>query len=116
MGWRGLSRPSRWSERAVMSVPALQAICCFSAAIPACHGDAGPQALEVISLSHGETVCPALQTLASAAHGERHVPAWPHSPRGPVKQELLVFPHKDPIITRQGVERRNKSDYTKTKG
>lgn len=61
-------------------------------------------------------MCPALQTLVPAAHGKQHVPAGPHSPRGPVGKELLVFLHKDPIITRQGVKSRDKSDYTKTKG
>lgn len=86
-------------------------MCCFSAAIPACQGDAGPEVLKVISLS----LCPALRTLVPAAHSERHVPARPYSPWGPVRKELLVFPHKDPIITRQGVKRRNKYDYTKTK-
>lgn len=34
-----------------------------------------------------------------------------HGPLGPVRKELLGFPRKDPITTRQGVKKRNKSDY-----
>lgn len=88
-----------------MSVPALQTICCFSAVIPVCQGDSGLQALKVISLSHGETLCSSVQTLVSAAHGEWHMPAMALQLVGSSEKRTAYLPTERPHYYQAGHEK-----------